>query len=275
MTIKDWWKAAFETGTYPLIEATREPEWRYRTKAETGFLRRALGLRRGSRVLDLACGTGRHSIELARAGCGVAGVDISPAYLAEARRDARRRKARVEWLRRDMRALAFNGEFDAAVNLFTSFGYFPKAADDLRVLRGVRRALKPGGLFALEIINGAFVWDRMECCLRKGWPVTHWGQVSDGVLTLEDPHLLRRQHAMRTHWIFFHNGKRREMESFIRMYTKASLTRLMERAGLKVVRVLGGLDGAPFNPLRSRRMLLIARRPRGSGPVSAGGRRET
>ena len=250
---REWWQSAFGAGVYPLIEATRKPEWRTKTDSEVAALRRLLGIRPGSRVLDLACGTGRHSIALAAGGCEVTGFDYSAPYLAEARRSEPKRGARVRWIRGDMRRLPFEGEFDAAINLFSSFGYFSREADDLRTLRGVARALKPGGFFLIELFNGQSARERLETCERKGWPATHWGQISDGVLTLEDPKLTRGGAAIRTDWLFMTRSGRRAMTSYLRVYTRRTLTASLRRAGLRVVRVMGGFDEPAFRASASRR----------------------
>ena len=128
------------------------------TKAEVRFLVRLLRLPAGAKILDVPCGYGRHSIELARRGFRVTGIDISAALLAQARRAAADLGVEVEFRRRDMRRLAYRGRFDAVLNLFTSFGYFGDAGD-LEILRRFRRALRParagepGGWLVLHLIN--------------------------------------------------------------------------------------------------------------------------
>jgi ubiquinone/menaquinone biosynthesis C-methylase UbiE len=107
---------------------------------EAAAVWRALGLKPGSRVLDVACGTGRHSVLLARRGAFVVGVDKTAAYLDEARKNARG-LSNCLFARGDMRRLPFDGEFDAAINLWTSFGYFDKPSDDLKALKAVERSL--------------------------------------------------------------------------------------------------------------------------------------
>lgn len=147
LSLKNWWSHAFEKGIYPLKSLIEDPKWRKKTGQEIAFLRRILRLPRRSHILDVGCGVGRHAVELAKLGYDVTGVDISSRYLAEARRRARKQRVHAHFIRGDMRRLDFNKTFDAAINLFTSFGYFPSPSDDLKVLRGVCRALKPGGLF--------------------------------------------------------------------------------------------------------------------------------
>ncbi|MFI0975575.1 class I SAM-dependent methyltransferase [Streptomyces sp. NPDC021093] len=108
------------------------------------------------RLLDLACGTGRHSVPLAAAGYRVTGVDQSPHYLAQAARRAdHAHSTGAVFTRADMRDLsAFaDGGFDTVVNLHTSFGFFATEEEELQVLREVRRVLAPGGRFVIDVIN--------------------------------------------------------------------------------------------------------------------------
>src|SRR6185503_17029472 len=102
------------------------------------FVLERLELDPGARVLDVACGHGRHSLELARRGFAVTGVDLSARSIAVAREAAEREGLRATFVERDARDLDFDGEFDAAVNLFTSaIGYFDEEAENQRVVDGV------------------------------------------------------------------------------------------------------------------------------------------
>ncbi|HVE13274.1 MAG TPA: class I SAM-dependent methyltransferase, partial [Elusimicrobiota bacterium] len=164
---KEWWKLFFRPEVFPLTGVIPEAD----TRAEVRILARLLP--RGAKVLDVACGEGRHVLALARRGAGVTGLDFSAPYLAAARRRARAEGLRARFVRGDMRRIPFRGEFDAVLNLWTSFGYFPDPADDLRAARAMLRALKPGGLLVLELIDAAWLrrhfearrWSRREA----GW----------------------------------------------------------------------------------------------------------
>jgi len=158
-----WWRSFFREATFPLAELTNDAD----TRREVRELVRLLPCPRGSRILDVACGIGRHAIPLAKEGFEVTGVDWSSSYLWEARRRASRAKVPVRFLRRDMRALGLPAEFDAVTNLWTSFGYFPKESDDLRALRSMRAALKPGGWIFLEIADADL--------RNSGKAATHFG----------------------------------------------------------------------------------------------------
>ena len=96
-------------------------------------------------MLDLCCGPGRFSIELAKRGFRVTGVDRTRFLLGKAKSREKKAGVKVEWVESDMRDFVRPGAFDLALSMFTSFGYFDDKADDLRVLRQVCESLKPGG----------------------------------------------------------------------------------------------------------------------------------
>jgi ubiquinone/menaquinone biosynthesis C-methylase UbiE len=134
-----WYVAAFQSG----YSARYKHCGNELGAREVAFALRAMGLKKGSRVLDLCCGAGRHSRALARAGLDVVGADLSRDLLNEALEQSE--KLKIEYLRCDMRDVPLADEsLDGAVSLFTSFGYFEREEDDLRVLQGVARMLKPG-----------------------------------------------------------------------------------------------------------------------------------
>src|ERR1039457_5861482 len=122
----------------------------------TGIL--ALAGVNGGAVLDLCCGPGRHAVEFARRGFTVTGVDRSAFLLERARERAAVAAAPVEWVLDDMREFRRPASFDLACNLFTSFGYFEREEDNLRVLRNVWESLRDGGALVMDMVGR----ERME-----------------------------------------------------------------------------------------------------------------
>ncbi len=117
------------------------------TDAQVEAIDKILHLRKGSRILDVACGSGRHTIGLAKRGYRMTGFDLSRALLAEARKAARLAQVKPMFVEGDMRRLRFTNAFDAAISMFTSFGYFDRPEEDREVLQGIARALHPRGKF--------------------------------------------------------------------------------------------------------------------------------
>jgi SAM-dependent methyltransferase len=123
------------------------------TEQEVDFLVDALGLQPGMRVLDVGCGPGRHTNELARRGIEAHGIDISQRFVDVAGEDA---PAGASFERLDARALAFDGEFDAAISLCQGAFGLLGGTDDGAVLTGMARAVKPGGRVACSAFSAYF-----------------------------------------------------------------------------------------------------------------------
>ncbi|MBP3367622.1 MAG: class I SAM-dependent methyltransferase [Treponema sp.] len=148
--------------------------WTEGTEAQADFLCSRLGLGRGSRVLDLACGFGRHSLALAERGCRTVGVDITKEYVDYAQSQARSRNLDASFILGDVRNCAFDGEFDAVISMGDgAIGYLENEAENLKIFDAVSRALKPGARHCMDIMNADYaahhfplkLWDAGEKCL--------------------------------------------------------------------------------------------------------------
>jgi len=129
------------------------------TVNEVDFLVEELRLKPGARILDVGCGTGRHSIELARRGFAVTGVDLSSGMLAEAKKSAKRAGVSVTWMHANATTMQIGRQFDAVICLCEgAFGLLGRGDDALEqplaILRRVARALKPGARCLFTVLNG-------------------------------------------------------------------------------------------------------------------------
>jgi SAM-dependent methyltransferase len=245
----DWPVAFFDDDYLRIYRPTFTPE---RTAAEVDFIESLLAVPKGSAVLDLACGYGRHAIGMAARGYRVTGLDFNPHYLEIAAADAGAAGASVTWRAGDMRALPFEREFDAAYSFFTSFGYFGDEENE-QVLAGIARALKGGGRFLIDMMN-------------RDWLVTHpqqrtWAQREDGALFMEETslELAASRVVSRQMLIDPQGGPQVTKEYFLRAYTCAELTALLRRHGLVVTDVCGGTDRRAYDT-EARRLVLVAER---------------
>jgi SAM-dependent methyltransferase len=247
--VANWYDGFFEGEYLDLVVPGIEAE---RTLREVDFVVEKLELEPGARVLDVACGHGRHSLELARRGFRVVGVDLSPRSLERAREAARGEGLDVEFVHSDMRELDFEDEFDAAINLFTSFGYFESDDEDRRVVERVARALWPGGRFVVDMNNVLSLAGRYQLRL--------WDEVAEGVLLLQEHDWDVVAGRNRAVWTFVKpDGSRPELRHTVRMYAPWELARLVEGGGLKVEAGWGDFDGDPLTH-QSRRVILVARK---------------
>jgi SAM-dependent methyltransferase len=223
-----------------------------RTEAEVIGLIRRLALPAGSRILDLCCGEGRHSIPLSVLGYQVTGLDLNPFLLAHARSVDHDVDAEVRWVRGDMRHLPFASEFDAIINVFTAFGYLESEAEDRQVLREVSRTLLPGGAFLLDVVH-------REALVRHFLPA-EVERHEHGLLVLQEQEFdLHTSRLGVRITLIERDGRRKEYRQSIRVYTLTELDEMLAAAGLKLDQYHGDLEGSPLN-LDSRRLVLLARK---------------
>ena len=210
-----------------------------------------MGLPVGARVLDVPCGQGRHAHLLAEAGYQVRGVDLSRKLLALA--TERGTGPNLKYVRADMRRLprVWSDRFDAAVNLFTSFGFFLDPTDDARVIGEFARVLRPGGQL---VWHGGSRDGVMARFLERDWWTTRNGTVI-GHEREFDP--LSGVLTVRSTWRGPTTSGEREHR--IRLYTATRLAELCRDAGLIVTLAFDGWRDRPLTR-RSSEMLLVARK---------------
>ncbi len=244
-----WYREFFDDLYLRVYQPLEAPE---KVRREVDFIVKALNLPAGAKVLDLCCGQGRHSLELARRGFRVVGVDLSEALLYAARKRAESEGLNVTFLQCDMREIDFKDEFDAIINMFTSFGYLESEAEDEKVLGKVDQALKSGGKFLLDVVNR----DR----LVRDFQGREWHAADEGWLVLEERTFDHLSGRMETRWICVaRDGVRYERLSSVRLYTASELRTMLERAGLKVTDLFGDYDGSPYS-WDSQRLIVVARK---------------
>ena len=221
--------------------------------AQVDFVAQALELTQNAEVLDLCCGYGRHSIELARRGCRVTGLDLSATLLAKARELAAQAGVAVAWHQADMREIPaqWAGRFDAAINMFTAWGYFETDAEDEKVIAAVARSLKVGGRFLLDFINR----DRVLGDFRERL----WAGDPEGLLDLHENRFEPLEGRNYTRRIIIQDGRRLVREHSVRLYAVAEIRAVMERHGLRVRGLYGAFDGSAYS-LKSPRAIVVAER---------------
>ena len=244
----EWFEEWFNTDFYRKLYAHRDLE---EAEACIDLILRSVALPTAvdaPTALDLACGPGRHAIAMAWRGLDVTAVDLAENLLAHARAEAARANVTVTFLRYDMREIPFVDQFDLAVQLFTSFGYFESDDEDLRVLGNVRRALHPGGSYALDLINLAHL---------RASIVPRSERELDGVRIIEEREIAGRRVIKKI--TVESGGERRGFMESVRLYSPEEIARLLETAGFTPVHWFGDYHGADFEPESSKRMLVISR----------------
>lgn len=145
----DWYARAFDS-RYFEVDTSRKPD--SVTIDEVKILCSLIGCKTDQRILDLCCGYGRHAVEFAKLGNKVVGLDLSTTLLTYARERASRERVNIDLILADLRRPPA-GPFDVVMCMHTSLGYLPVLDDDLAILSGIYRVLKPGGFLCIHQID--------------------------------------------------------------------------------------------------------------------------
>ncbi|MCB0202444.1 MAG: class I SAM-dependent methyltransferase, partial [Anaerolineae bacterium] len=168
-------------------------------KEQVQQVEKLLQLPGGARILDLCCGVGRHSIELADLGYAVTGVDRTQRYIEQARQTALARGLGPVFLVGDMRDYRSPDGYDAVLNMFGSFGYFADEADDRKVVANMYEALRPGGQVLIETMGKEI--------LARQFQERNWHEVDD-LLILSEQKITQNWGRVETRWIAIRGTER-------------------------------------------------------------------
>ena len=168
---KTWYK---EIWTLSIQEET----WVEETKKQVAFICSVLNIKGNEKILDLACGYGRHSIELGKMGCKVVGIDITKDYIEEAKRQANIANIKNEYYCKDIRDIEYENEFDIVLNMADgAIGYLESNEENEKIFTVASKALRCGGKHLIDITNGGFA--------KKHFPCRNW-QYGEKSLALAD-----------------------------------------------------------------------------------------
>ncbi|MCL2602279.1 MAG: class I SAM-dependent methyltransferase [Treponema sp.] len=206
------------------------------------------------RILDLCCGFGRITLELSRRGAAVCGVDITASYLAAAQEDAAYEGLAIEFVHDDVRAFKRENTFDAALNLYNSFGYFQNQTDDFHFLENIRHSLRPGGALIIDVQGKELaVRDYTESqsferagltVLAETVPVDSWG-------------------SLHNRWVILKEGEQREKVFNQRLYSAVELRSALLAAGFAEVEVYGGWDKRRYD-YNADTLIIVGKKSKGS-----------
>lgn len=242
----NWWDTYFDSNYLKLFSYTEKS-----ARFEVESLVRLLNLKPPKKILDLCCGFGRHAIVLASKGFDVTGLDLSETILQQARLKAEKLGIKLDLEKKDMRDIQHLNEFDVIINLFTAFGFFDSESEDLLVLQGIHRALKPDGQFVIDTINRDFA---IQARKLQSW------NIDNGSVILEERFFdFFKSRLEIVHHIVDNNGRKEKLESSFRLYTLKEMLDLFSQSGLTLTEVYGDFDGSQYSA-QSPRMILVARR---------------
>jgi len=247
----NWFETFFQGVTLDLWRRAIPPK---QTKAEAEFLFNKLNRAGGAHVLDVPCGNGRLSFELARRGLHVTGVDISEEFIEEARSIAAGSgnpagaTAETEFILGDMRHLESASAYDGAYCFGNSFAFLEYAEME-KFLDGVARSLKPRARFIIETGMAA------ESVIQD-FEEQSCHELGDLSLTIKERYIAAES-CIDSEYIFRQNGKTETRVAREWIYTVAEIRRILERAGFAVLDLYGSLKCAPYQ-LGSRELFIVS-----------------
>ncbi len=245
----DWYQHFFYGVVLDYWRKLNPPE---QTQQEADFLADVFPLSTKSHLLDVPCGNGRHSLELASRGYSMVGLDLSKNFIREAQEQTENTSLSVEWVAGDMRHISWKGIFDGAFCIGNSFGYLSHV-DTIDFLAAISRALKPEGYFVLDT---SMVAESLLFNLEEH----DWEQAEDIYLLMEH-HYDSEKSCLQTEYLFMQDGRFETRSSWHLVYTVAEIRRLLEQVGLSTTALYGSLDKEPFE-LGSPHLLLVAKKTR-------------
>lgn len=225
-----------------------------KARQEIKFLIKALNLGTNQSILDVPCGTGRHTLALAQKGYSVVGLDINDFCLKQARKHCKNRK-NVQIKKGNMLHLAWaKGKFDVLFNLFSSFGFFKEEQENKQVLKSFVQAVKPGGKIVIQTINREYVLKRFIPFQWKEDSAFH-------VITKREWDLKTK--CVETQEAFLCKKSKTFEKYFyrVRLYSISEMKTLLKKSGLKNIRVFGNSSGASVQRFHSSHPIYIAERP--------------
>lgn len=238
---KEWFADWFDSPYYHLLYKNRDEQEAHNS---IDHFVQALGLPHSARLLDLACGKGRHARYLAEKGFDVIGLDISASSITYARQFEH---AQLAFYQHDMRQPYRVNYFDAILNFFTSFGYFETDKEHQKTLVNVAKGLKTGGQFLLDYFNSQWVRDHI---VRK--EEKHVDNITFHLKKSIKGAFIYKSVEFETGGRVFHFQER------VRLFTLEDLTQMLQCAGLRVRQIYGNYQLESYNLHQSKRLIILA-----------------
>ena len=203
------------------------------------------------RVLDLACGPGRHALPLAARGFDVTAVDGSTYLLDELRQRCESQDLSMAIHHADMRSFESENGFDLVLSMHTSFGYFEDEDEDLELLRRIHGQLRPEGQLLLDVAGKEYIVRQIEPLMVR--------ELGDDQFLIEQPEVFDSCSRLETDWTLVDGDEVHRARFRLRIYSAVELAALCREAGFSALDIYGDLQGTPYD-LDSDRLIILARK---------------
>ncbi len=232
---KQWYETLFEN----YAKSYDNESFVQGTLGECDFIEKEARFNKEITILDIGCGTGRHTIELTKRGYKVTGVDLSDSQLQRAREKAEAERLNIDFRKMDARNLEFDQEFDLAIMICEgAFSLMETDEMNFQILQGAARALRIGGKLIFTTLNGLFplfhsVKEFMDS--NKGEGTADYEGLSFDLMTFRDHNITIVEDD---------DGNKRELVCNERYYVPSEITWLLKSVGFKKVDIFGARLGA-------------------------------
>lgn len=206
-----------------------------------------LNISKSSHVLDVCCGFGRHSLELAKNNIKVTGIDITKYYLDKAI-SKKVNPDNPAFIHQDLLNLSDKDKYDFAVNMFTSFGLLESEDDEITGLNNVYNSLKKGGKYLIDIQGKEL--------LCRDYEKNIWFESGDVKVFLEYS-ILNCFTVLRSRWLYYKDSKMYEKSFDTRVYSAIELATLLSNTGFSSIEIYGDLKGTPYD-YSAKRLIAVA-----------------
>jgi len=249
----EWWRELFNSHWANIYSYKHKD-----TRREASGLAKMLGLPQGAEILDLCCGDGRISMSLARMGYRMTGLDLSETLLKKAKDKASRAGLKINWILGDMRRIGVKEQYDAVVNVFTSFGYFEEEGNDLAVLKAAWKALRDRGKLVVDVENVFFISQAAQ--IYGGQPMYRpIGNAGGWIEEIMDFDPYSQESRLRLKLCLPGSHKVKELSATYRIYSFTEMRRLLTEAGFIIEAVFGDFALSPYE-LNSQRMIVVSQK---------------
>lgn len=235
MNKKQWYESLFEN----YGKKYDNESFTHGTLGECDFIEKEIDYNKTTKILDVGCGTGRHSIELTKRGYTVTGIDLSQSQLARAREKAQNENLDIEFMQEDARELPFDNEFDLAIMLCE--GGFPLMETDemnFEILKGVAKSLKQNGKVIFTTLNGLFpLFHSVEefCAETTDEGNATYRNNSFNLMTFRDHNITEVEDD---------NGEKKVLECNERYYVPSEISWLLKMLDFSTIEIFGAKLGA-------------------------------
>ncbi len=241
-----WYKDWFNSENYLKVYSHRDE-----SEAEklVELIVQTFSIKSDSKILDMACGSGRHAVIFAKKGFDVTAVDLSQRLMSEAKENAIQNDVKIDFVLSDILDFETTKRFNLALNLFTSFGYFDNDEENFRVILKAYDLLMDGGYFVIDYFNKNYL-------LKNLIPTSVF---SENGLRITQKRSIQENRVVKNISID-NNGLVEEFYESVRLYSYDELIAYIKKAGFTILKEYGDYYGNNFNKESSPRLIIFAKK---------------